>query len=81
MTLLIKFLVFWILLCLAYAAWAYPVLQQHPDNPRYIRIYNPDPVVWWCWAETGRGYIERYLRPGQATQWQNDIYKWGCEPA
>ena len=76
-----KWLLLWLLLCFAYAAWGYPFIQQHPEHPEYIRIHNPDKVTWWCWAYTGRGYIERYLRPGASTAWRDDIYAWGCEPA
>ena len=71
----------WALLTVAVACWAYPVIERHPDKTGYIRIINYDEIPWWCWANTGRGYIEKVLYPGQSTLWRLHIYEWGCEPA
>ena len=75
-----RFWLFWLLLCCMSTAMAAPYIESHPGNPGYMRVVNPDPIAYWCWADTGEGYNEGPLYPRSYSLWFRGIYRWGCQP-
>jgi hypothetical protein len=60
----------------------YGPVMEYSDDGLWMRIYNPTPDPFFCWAvlDTGRS-TSRILYGYQASPWRKrgTIADWGCE--
>ena len=67
------------LFALALPALALPVAEMERGM---FRIYNPDPVSYYCWVGLNDGRtFEGMLYPGNVTPWYlaANVSTWGCK--